>query len=172
MCNECAETRLQQVFAQFRGRRAELIPLFQATQAALGYLPTWALRAIADFTSVPESQVYGVATFYSQFHLTPRGNHVVKACHGTACHVKGATRILEALERELGVACGGTTKDFEYSLERVACVGSCALAPVVVVDGAVHGQVEGEKIKGILHGRQVPQAAGHARQTSSTPGEE
>ena len=151
MCEcEKEDTGLQDVFNRFKGKREELIPILQATQNVLGYLPEDSMKKIAGFVSMPESQVYGVATFFAQFYFTQRGKHLVKLCYGTACHVNGATRVLEAFERGLGIACGTTSEDYEYSLEKVACVGSCALAPVVVVDGEVHGQVEPGTVDKIL----------------------
>lgn len=151
MCIENFEASLTEVFSRFKGGREELIPVLQATQDAFGYLPVEAMQKIAEFISVPESQIYGVATFYAQFYFTRRGKHQIKVCYGTACHVRGATRVLETFERELGINCGTTTPDYAYTLERVACVGSCALAPVVVFDEDVHGQMESSKVKRILN---------------------
>ena len=105
---------------------------------------------IAKTIGLPESQVYGVATFYAQFYFSRRGKNQTKVCTGTACHVKGAARILDAFERELGIACGTTSEDYEHSLETVACVGSCALAPVVVVNEEVYGQFKSSKISKII----------------------
>lgn len=127
-----------------------MIPMLQKVQEELGYLPEEAMMAIAKFTGTPESHVYGVATFYAQFYFSRRGRNQTKICTGTACHVKGAARVKDAFERELGLACGMTSEDYEHSLETVACVGSCALAPVVVVNDHVHGQVETGKIDKIL----------------------
>ena len=147
---ERPDTLVAEVFSHFQGRRDELIPVLQETQAVFGYLPEEAMRSISRFMRMPESQVYGVATFYSQFYFARRGKHKVRVCCGTACHVAGATRVLETFERELGIACGGTSEDYEYSLERVACVGSCALSPVVVVDGEVFAQVDPSKVLDIV----------------------
>lgn len=147
---ERPDTLVAEVFSHFQGRRDELIPVLQETQAVFGYLPEEAMRSISRFMRMPESQVYGVATFYSQFHFARRGKHKVRVCCGTACHVAGATRVLETFERELGIACGCTSEDYEYSLERVACVGSCALSPVVVVDGEVFAQVDPSKVLDIV----------------------
>lgn len=148
--SEVSEQSIQQVLSRFKGQRRELIPILQALQEMFGYLPEDALREVAGFLSVSESKVYGAATFYAQFHFAKRGRHNIKVCCGTACHVRGAAPILEALERELGINCGGTTEDFEYNLERVACVGSCALAPVVVIDDKVFGLMEAKRIKECL----------------------
>lgn len=144
------EERLSAVLSPYEGRKDALIPMLQKVQEELGYLPEEAMMAIAKFTGTPESHVYGVATFYAQFYFTRRGRNQTKICSGTACHVKGAARVKDAFERELGIACGSTSEDYEHSLETVACVGSCALAPVVVVNEDVHGQVETGKIDKIL----------------------
>ncbi len=144
------EERLSAVLSPYEGRKDALIPMLQKVQEELGYLPEEAMMAIAKFTGTPESHVYGVATFYAQFYFSRRGRNQTKICTGTACHVKGAARVKDAFERELGLACGMTSEDYEHSLETVACVGSCALAPVVVVNEDVHGQVETGKIDKIL----------------------
>jgi NADH:ubiquinone oxidoreductase subunit E len=144
------EERLSAVLAPYKGKGNALIPVLQAVQAELGYLPDEAMLAIAKTTGVPESRVYGVATFYAQFYFSRRGKNQTKVCTGTACHVKGASRVMDAFERELGIACGTTSEDYEHSLETVACVGSCALAPVVVVNEEVHGQFKSSKIGKIL----------------------
>ncbi len=150
MWKERIDERLQEVFKDFKGERKELIPLLQAVQDVYGYLPAEAMKAIGRFVSMSESQVYGVATFYAQFYFTRQGKHQIKVCYGTACHVKGATRVLETFERQLGIGWGCTTEDYQHTLERVACVGSCALAPVVVVDETVYGQIEAADVKKVL----------------------
>lgn len=119
-----------------------LIPVLQAAQAVYGYLPEAALRHIAARRAVPLAEVYGVATFYAQFHLTPRGKTVVRICHGTACHVAGAPEVTRALTEELRTNVGETSEDGRFTVEGVACVGCCGLAPVVVVDDQVHGQTD------------------------------
>jgi NADH-quinone oxidoreductase subunit E len=144
------EERLTEILEPYKGNRHALIPVLQEVQAELGYLPDEAMLEIAKTTGLPESHVYGVATFYAQFYFSRRGKNQTKICSGTACHVKGAARVLDAFERGLGIACGSTSEDYEHSLETVACVGSCALAPVVVVNEEVHGQVESGKIDKIL----------------------
>jgi NADH:ubiquinone oxidoreductase subunit E len=142
--------RVDEVLASFAGEKAELIPILQRTQDALGYLPEEALRRIAGFTRVPEATVFGVATFYAQFRFTPVGRNLVKLCRGTGCYVKGAPRLLDEVEKLLGITDGETTPDLEYTLETVACFGSCALAPVVVVNGKVHGFMTPEKVRALL----------------------
>ena len=141
---------LQKILTPFKGEKKDLIPMLQAVQAEYGYLPEEAFAAIAEHSGVPESKVYGTATFYSQFYFSPRGEFEIKVCLGTACHVRGAMQIMDALERELGVCCGETTSDYKYSLERVNCVGSCALAPVVMVRDDVYGRLEPKKVKEVL----------------------
>lgn len=144
------EERLNAILEPYRGKKDSLIPILQKVQKELGYLPEEAMLEIARVTGVPESRVYGVATFYAQFYFTRRGKNQTKVCSGTACHVKGAARLRDALERELGIPCGTTSEDYKHTLETVACVGSCALAPVVVFNDEVHGQVETGKIDKIL----------------------
>ena len=122
-----------------------LIPALQAVQEKVGYLPPVAFKKVARHFNVPESTVYGVVTFYAQFYLTRQGKHKIKVCRGTACHVRASGRIMSAVRRRLGIRPGETTPDYGFSLERVACFGSCALAPVVVVDGRVHGRMTPEK---------------------------
>lgn len=144
------EERLSAVLSPYEGRKDALIPMLQKVQEELGYLPEEAMMLIAKITGMPESHVYGVATFYAQFYFSRRGKNQTKICSGTACHVKGAARVKDAFERQLGISCGSTSEDYEHSLETVACVGSCALAPVVVVNEDVHGQVQTGKIDKIL----------------------
>ena len=140
------------VLSSFAGKEHELIPILQRVQAELGYLPGEAMAEIARFTGVPESRVYGVASFYAQFYLERQGRHKIKVCRGTACHVRGSARIMSALGEKLGIAPGETTPDYRFTLERVACFGSCALAPVVVVDDKVYGRMTPEKAVKLLDG--------------------
>jgi NADH:ubiquinone oxidoreductase subunit E len=121
------------------GEEGALVPVLQATQDAYGYLPAEALRSIANGLRQPLSEVYGVASFYAQFYLEPRGNHIVRICHGTACHVRGADDVTNAIVGELGVGVGETAADLSVTVESVACVGCCGLAPVALVDGETHG---------------------------------
>ena len=144
------EDRVKVILSSFQGQRSELIPMLQAVQNEFGFLSEQQIKAIAKYLGVPESQVFGVATFFAQFYFTPRGKHEIKVCVGTACHVKGANRILDAFERELGVCCGETTANAQFSLEKVACVGSCAIAPVVMIADNVYGRLETKKVKGVL----------------------
>lgn len=130
--------------------RGKLIPILQEVQAQFGYLHREAMLKVADFLDIPESEVYSVATFYNQFRFVPPGKHQLKVCLGTACQIKGGRIILESWQRELGIDEGETTADREFSLERVACVGCCAMAPVTVVDDGVEGRVSPTRVKGIL----------------------
>lgn len=119
-----------------------LIPVLKAIHDAYGYLPREALEAVAESREAPLAEVYGVATFYSQFHLAPRGEVIVRVCQGTACHVNGGAEVLRAVSEELGVAVGGTTADGVFTLETAGCVGACSLAPVMVADETVYGRLE------------------------------
>jgi len=136
---------LDEGLEQYKGERGAVIPILQKTQEIYGYLPAEALRYISDKTAIPLSQLYGVATFYSQFYLTRRGRHTVRVCDGTACHVRGAAKIISALEKELGIKAGETTPDYRVTLEVVYCLGSCGLSPVAVIDGQVVGRLIPEK---------------------------
>jgi len=135
---------LDKVLSQFKNERSALVPALQAAQGRLGYLPKEAICGVARHCRVPESTVFGVATFYEQFHLTRQGRHKIKVCRGTACHVRGSKQIMSALMKKLKIGPGATTPDYEFTLERVACFGACALAPVVVIDDAVHGKMTPE----------------------------
>ena len=130
--------------------RRHLISLLQQVQHKLGYISKEAMLAIADFLEIPESSVYGIATFYNQFRFTPLGKHPVKICMGTACHLAGGKLVLEAMARELDIQVGGITPDHEFSLDRVACVGCCAMAPVTVVDKRVEAKADPTRVDGIL----------------------
>jgi NADH-quinone oxidoreductase subunit E len=142
--------QLTEVFSRYEGTRNELIPILQDVQDSIGYLPTEAMSGIARFLNMPESTVYGVVTFYAQFYLERQGDHTVKICRGTACHVKGSKELMDSLCAKLDVEPGGTTKDYKFTLERVACFGSCALAPVMVVDDKVYGSVTPKKAEEII----------------------
>jgi NADH:ubiquinone oxidoreductase subunit E len=141
---------LGEVFDSFVGDKSELIPILQRVQGKLGYLPEEAMREVAAFIRVPEATVFGVATFYSQFKFAPVGRNIIKVCRGTGCYVKGAPRLLDEVEKVLGIKDGETTPDFEYTLETVACFGSCALAPVVVINEKVYGSVTPDMMRALL----------------------
>jgi len=134
------------VFAQYEEQQGALIPILQKTQAIYGYLPMEALQLIADRLDISLGRVYGVVTFYSQFYLERRGKHVLKLCNGTACHVKGAPSLLAAVEDEFGVGAGETTLDGQLTVETVYCLGSCALAPMAVLDDEVIGRVQRDSL--------------------------
>ena len=127
-----------------------LVAILQDIQAEHHYLPREALEEVGQGLGVPLSRVYSVATFFKALSLEPRGRHLINVCLGTACHVRGAVRVLEAIERELAISSGNTTKDLRFTLETVNCVGACALGPVVIVDGEYHGQMKAEKVKGVI----------------------
>jgi NADH:ubiquinone oxidoreductase subunit E len=143
--------RLLPVLEPFRGHKEALIPVLQKVQAELGYLSEEAVSEIARFLRISRSQIYGVASFYAQFRFERQGEHKVRVCQGTACHVRGGRRILDAVIQQLGIQPGGTTEDYKFSLERVACFGSCALAPVMVVDKKVYGRMNTTKARDILN---------------------
>ena len=143
--------KLSPVLAPYRGQKGATIPVLQKVQAELGYLSEAAISEIAKFLGQTKNEIYGVASFYAQFRFERPGEHTIKVCQGTACHVRGAPRILNAVEQELELQPGETTTtDYKFSLERVACFGSCALAPVMVVDNTVHGRMTKSKAKEIL----------------------
>ena len=137
---------LDEVFAKYEGKKGTLIPILQRAQAIYGYLPVEVLQDIADRLNVSLGKVYGVATFYAQFYLQRRGRHILRVCDGTACHVKGAPALLTAVEDEYGIAADNTTEDGQLTMEIVYCMGSCALAPVTVMDGQVVGRVKRETL--------------------------
>ena len=145
------EEQLEQILSQHSRERGDLIPILQEVQERFSYLPEEAMRGVAKFLRLSDSNIYGVATFYAQFKFSPTGGQIVKVCRGTACHVRGGTKILEEVEKRLGIKAGGTTDDLEYSLETIACFGSCALAPVVVVDQNVYGRMTKTKVGQILN---------------------
>lgn len=148
------ETTLQEILSRYKGERQELIPILQETQAKFGYLPAETLPGIARFLSISESTIYGVCTFYAQFKLKPQGKKIIKVCRGTACHVRGGPKVREEIEKILGIQDGETTEDLEYSLETIACFGSCALAPVMVINDVVYGRMTPAKVKEVLKGKE------------------
>ena len=146
---------ITQKLSSFVKKRENLIPILQMIQERHAYLPAGALKMVATYLNVHPSRVYGVATFYNQFRFHPPGRHPIKVCLGTACHVRGGDIILENFERKLGIQDGETTPDKEFSIERVACVGCCALAPVAVVDDTVQGHMAPSKVEGLILGFQI-----------------
>jgi len=144
--------RLSPVLEPYRGQKESLIPVLQKVQEELGYLPEEAVSEIAHFLRLSRSRVYGVASFYAQFRFERQGEHTIRVCQGTACHVRGGRRILEAVVQQVGIQPGETTEDYKFSLERVACFGSCALAPVMVVDKTVCARMTTPKVRETLAG--------------------
>ena len=138
------------IVGRYDGNRDSLISILQDIQSEWRYLPEDAVRAVASQLGMQLIQVYSVATFFRAFSLTPRGEHIVSVCLGTACHVRRAPAVLEAIERRLGIEPGETTGDMRYSLETVNCLGACALGPIVVVDGEYHGQMSPGRVKKLL----------------------
>lgn len=133
-----------------RSDKSSLIPLLQDVQSVYGYLPEKALRDVSDFVEMPLSRVYGVATFYNQFRLSPLGENIIRVCRGTACHVKNSANILFALETELKIKAGETTRDKQFTLEVVNCIGACSIAPVILVNDDYHGRISVKDIPKIL----------------------
>ncbi|MCI2429136.1 NAD(P)H-dependent oxidoreductase subunit E [Candidatus Acetothermia bacterium] len=134
--------------------RSQLIPLLQKAQQKWGYLASEALREIARELRIPESKVYGVATFYAQFKLTRQGKRSVKICRGTACHVRGGARILAETKKRLGLQEGETSPDYQHTLETVACIGACALAPCLTINEEVHGRLNTIKVAALFGGEE------------------
>jgi NADH:ubiquinone oxidoreductase subunit E len=141
---------LYQVLEDYKTQHGAVIPVLQKAQAIYGWLPKEVLEAIAKGMNVPLSQIYGVVTFYSQFYLQRRGKHIIRECDGTACHVRGAARIIQTVEDYLGIKAGETTPDYQYTYEVVYCLGSCGLAPVAMIDDQVVGHLVPEKMIQIL----------------------
>ena len=137
---------LEPILSEYQDQEGALIPILQRTQGVYGYLPEEAMEEIAKQTGVSLSQLYGVATFYAQFNLEPQGKHIIHICDGTACHVRGAPDLVEAVEEEFNLEAGGSDPDYKYTLEIVYCVGSCGLAPIALVDDEVYGNTTPEAL--------------------------
>jgi len=144
------DENLREILASYNGEERELIPILQNAQKQYGYLPESTMLDVAKFTKVPESQVFSIATFYGQFRFTPKGKKHIMVCRGTACHVRGASRILEEIEKLTAIKEGETSSDLEYSLETVACIGACGLAPNMMVNDIPYGRLTRKKIHEIL----------------------
>ena len=142
--------KVKQIVDEYSQQRWALIPLVQRIQNEVGFIPPQSIPIIAKGLGLFPSQVQGVISFYEQLYTEPRGRQVVRVCRGTACHVRGGARILREVEKRLGIKPGQTTDDLEYSLETIACFGSCALAPVIVVDQNVYGRMTAAKVREIL----------------------
>jgi len=144
------KTRLDAILAKYNHDNAMLVSILQDTQKEFGYLPKEVLSELAEMARLPLTQIYSVATFFKAFSLVPRGKHQIHVCMGTACHVRGAERVLQVIERELDIQPGQSDKDLQFSLDTVNCVGACALGPIVVVDGAYKGNMKTEQVKPLL----------------------
>ncbi|WP_027364164.1 NADH-quinone oxidoreductase subunit NuoE [Desulfotruncus alcoholivorax] len=142
--------KLQKVFDKYRNVKGALIPLLQEAQEIFGYLPGDVMKKISREIGVPFSKTFGVATFYSQFHLKPRGRNIIRMCQGTACHVRGAAKVFDAVSTDLGVGRNETTADHRYTLETVACLGACGLAPVMMVNDDTHGRLTPDKAVSVI----------------------
>ena len=148
--NQAKYEALQKVIDQHRDDKGALMPIMQKAQDIFGYLPEEVQQYIAKQLDIPAGDVYGVATFYSQFNLEPRGEYTIGLCLGTACYVKGAQKVLEALEQTLGVPAGKTTRDGKFTLVATRCLGACGLAPVMMINDDVYGRLTPEEIAGII----------------------
>jgi NADH-quinone oxidoreductase subunit E len=145
-----SKQKIESILARYDGDSGMLVPILQDVQAEYNYLPKEALVQVSDGLEVPLSQVYSVASFFKAFSLQPRGRHLINVCLGTACHVRGAVKVLDEIERELSIKSGGTTEDLRYTLETVNCVGACALGPIMIIDGNYSGQMTAGKVKRLL----------------------
>ena len=145
-----ARQKVKSVLDRYQRDPGMLVSVLQDVQAEYNYLPKKALVQVSQGLDIPLTQVYSVASFFKAFSLKPRGRHLINVCLGTACHVRGAVRILEEIERQLGINPGETTEDFKYTLERVNCVGACALGPIVIIDDTYSGQMKTDKVKTLL----------------------
>ncbi|MDI6830063.1 MAG: NADH-quinone oxidoreductase subunit NuoE [Actinomycetota bacterium] len=141
---------LEEILERYREEKGALIPLLQDAQEAYGYLDEKIMRALARGAGYQLSQVYGVATFYTQFRLEPIGEHLIRICHGTACHVAGAELITEEISNILGIKDGQTTPDMKFTLESVMCVGACSLSPIMIVDEDTHGKLKPANVRKVL----------------------
>ena len=141
---------LEESVEKYKNEPGALIPILQEIQERFGYLPEEALIFVSDEMDIPLGRIWGVVTFYSQFYLTPRGRNIIRLCQGTACHVRGARRLLEKVERVLGIKRGETTPDLEFTLETVRCLGTCFLAPVIMINHDYFGRMTPDKVENVL----------------------
>ncbi len=154
--NEPSEAEVQALLDKFGVcPTSDLISVLQQVQDSFGYLPAICLEQMSRRTKIPLSRIYGVVSFYAQFYTEPHGRHTIRVCRGTACHVKGAGRVLEAVEYELGIDEGESTSDLMFYLETVACLGTCFLAPVIMIDNQYFGQLTAQRVKTILRSYQT-----------------
>jgi len=143
-------SKIDAILQSYPHEKSALIAILQEIENLHSYLPAWALKYISEKLEVPMIQVYGVASFYDAFHLTPQGEHLIRVCLGTACYLRGSARVLEAVEKELGIKDGGTTSDLEFSIQSVRCLGACALAPVMIIGDRYFDKMTPTKVSGIL----------------------
>ncbi|PIX26961.1 MAG: NADH-quinone oxidoreductase subunit NuoE [Chloroflexi bacterium CG_4_8_14_3_um_filter_45_15] len=148
---ELEEQLLREVLSFYRGKKNELIPILLEVQGNFSYLPEDAIQLIASFLNIAEGEIYSVASFYAQFRLLPLGRQCVTVCRGTACHIRGSHQILQEIEKAVGVKEGETSSDMEYTLETVACIGCCAIAPCLRINNNVHGEMTLEKVRGLFN---------------------
>ncbi len=141
---------LDPIVEPYMGKKEMVIPVLQKVQEHYGYLPRPAMEGVSRLMRIPLSRLYGVATFYAQFKMKPRGRNIIRVCKGTACHIQGSPKIAERIENLLGVQSGETTDDLRFTLEEVACIGACALAPVIVVNDNPHGRLTPDKVESVL----------------------
>lgn len=142
--------RIESIFEEYERSPDQLIPILQNVQKEFGYVASESVRKISRYLRISENQIFGVTSFYAQFRFNPPGRHSIKLCLGTACHVRGGATLLEMLERELGVSCGETTPDKRFDLERVACLGCCALSPVLQIDADIYSRMSVTKLSELL----------------------
>jgi len=140
----------EEIIEQYRDKKGALIPLLQAIEASYGYVPKESIGLVSKELSIFPVEIYGILTFYTQFHLTRRGRHTIRVCQGTACHVMGGKDILDYLSDKLEIKEGETTQDGTFSLERVACLGCCGMAPVMAIDADFHGEVKIEELNELM----------------------
>ncbi|MCB8816970.1 NADH-quinone oxidoreductase subunit NuoE [Desulfosporosinus shakirovi] len=144
------QIKLDQIIDKHKHGNGPLIPILQGAQEVYGYLPAHVIKHISKATRIPVARIYGVVTFYAQFRQTPVGRNLINICLGTACHVRGGAKIVETIEKELKIKDGATTEDGRFTLEVIACIGACGLAPVISINNEVHGRLLPESIAGIL----------------------
>jgi NADH-quinone oxidoreductase subunit E len=147
--------QMDEILAGYSGQRSDLIAILQQAQEKFGYLPAEVMQRVARFLHLTDNMVYGVSTFYAQFSFVPTGRRKITVCRGTACHVRGGARILREIEKRLGIKPGETTEDMEFSLETVACIGACALAPTMRIGNETYGQMTTKKVVEVLGARET-----------------
>ena len=135
------QKEFEKLLAKYKGAKGALIPLLQDSQEVFGYLPAEVMQQISKSQGIPFSKTFGVATFYAQFHLKPRGRNIIRVCQGTACHVRGGSKVFASIQESLGVKVNESTPDLRFTLESVACIGACGLAPVISINDDTHGKL-------------------------------